>query len=191
MIFETLHLMKEELNRFFGELPDPISNPVFIENIANIDNISSPNDIFLTLLNVQEEVTLKNKNNSYIENFKVNYRNPTVNLNLFILFSVNINYNESLKRITKIIQFFQGKKVFTDTNYNVSDDGPLLGLEPFKLIADLYTPSFEELNNIWGSLGGKQYPSVMYKVSMVEIERDVLLSEGSVITEISNTLINK
>ncbi|HHC81177.1 MAG TPA: DUF4255 domain-containing protein, partial [Flavobacteriia bacterium] len=74
---------------------------------------------------------------------------------------------------------------------NTSYDRDLEGMEKlknFKFNVDFFTPSFEELNYIWGTLGGKQYPSLIYKVSVLEIERNVTAKEGPVIIEVNNIL---
>jgi hypothetical protein len=189
MIFEVLQVIKEEVNGYFE------GNPVSLDNIATIDSDTGDgnngaSDIILSLLNMQEEVTLKNVPNSYINGTKVTYKNPKIYLNLYILFSANSNtYEESLKSISKIIEFFQAKKVFTQDN--TSYDRDLEGMEKlknFKFNVDFFTPSFEELNYIWGTLGGKQYPSLIYKVSVLEIERNVTAKEGPVIIEVNNIL---
>lgn len=189
MIFEVLNVITEEINSYFdGTL-------VTLDNIATIDaehgdNSNNTSGIILSLLNLQEEFSLKNVSNHYVNGDEVNYRNPKVNINLFILFSAKqATYTESLKGLSKILEFFQGKHVFTQDNTTYDRD--LEGMEKlknFKFIIDLYTPSFEELNFIWGTLGGKQYPSVIYKVSLLEIERDILQRTGTVITQIDNLL---
>jgi hypothetical protein len=46
-------------------------------------------------------------------------------------------------------------------------------LKDFRFTVELYTPTFEELNFIWGTLGGKQYPSALYKLSLIEVERNL------------------
>lgn len=98
-------------------------------------------------------------------------------------------YTESLKHISKVIEFFQSKRIFTQAN--TSFDRDLEGMDKindFRFTVDLFTPSFEEMNFIWGTLGGKQYPSVIYKVSVLQVERNVTQSEGSLITEINGSL---
>ena len=190
MIFEILEVIKQEVNGFFGE------NAVSLENIASIESnadgsSTDSNDVLLTLLNMNEEYALKNISNNYISGTKVVYKNPKVNLNLYILFSANnSSYSESLKSISKVIQFFQGKRIFTQANSTFEHTSEMENLKNFKFIVDLFTPSFEELNFIWGTLGGKQYPSVLYKLSSIEIERDMLIGKGEVISEINNEAKN-
>jgi hypothetical protein len=42
----------------------------------------------------------------------------------------------------------------------------------------MYNLSFQEQNNLWGSMGAKYVPSVLYKVRMVTID------EGSIVLEV-------
>ena len=67
----------------------------------------------------------------------------------------------------------------------------MVNVGDFRFITDLYTPTFEELNFIWGTLGGKQYPSVIYKVTLLEIERDVVSNRGTVVSGLNSGLKNK
>ena len=187
MIFEVLQVVTEEVNAYFG------TSTVSLENIANVeqDGEADSQGVFLTLLNMKEEYALKNRSNNQISGTNVIYRNPSVSLNLYLLFSANnTTYKESLKSISKIIEFFQGKKIFTQDNTNYKKEGEMLNVKNFQFVTDLYTPSFEELNFIWGTLGGKQYPSVIYKVSLIEIERDMILGKGSVISGLGTNLNN-
>ncbi|WP_074405573.1 DUF4255 domain-containing protein [Aquimarina megaterium] len=192
MIFEVLQIITEEVNNFFDiELEE---KPVSLDNIAFIesedDEPSDSNNIVLSLLHTEEETTMKNMLNHEIEGTKVVYKNNKVHLNLYIMFSANRNdYKESLKSISKVVEFFQSKRIFTQSN--TSFDRDLDGMDQignFKFTVDLFTPSFEEMNFIWGTLGGKQYPSIIYKISLLEVERDVTQSEGSLITEINGNL---
>ncbi|WP_109851189.1 DUF4255 domain-containing protein [Aquimarina sp. AU58] len=192
MIFEVLQIITEEVNNFFDiELEE---KPVSLDNIAFIesedDEPSDSNNIVLSLLHTEEETTMKNILNHEIEGTKVVYKNNKVHLNLYIMFSANRNdYKESLKSVSKVVEFFQSKRIFTQSNTNFDRD--LDGMDQignFKFTVDLFTPSFEEMNFIWGTLGGKQYPSIIYKISLLEVERDVTQSEGSLITEINGNL---
>ena len=193
MIFETLQILKEQLEAYlvisgFGKI-------VALDNIAlwqsgSDDANRIDGKVVLTLIKLDEETTLKNNPNYKINNGKTEYRNPPVNLNLFMLISGNCEtYDKSLRAISKSIQFFQGKKVFTSANTvynrnNVSFDV----LEQFRFVLDLYTPTFDELNNIWGMLGGRQMPSVIYRIQLIQIEQDKLQSAADVITHIGGEI---
>ncbi len=188
MIYEILQIIAEELNDYLD------GNDVALANVAdaNSEGNSQGNfpDISLTLINLQEEFALKNTRNNYVSGTSVSYKNPKIYLNLFVLFSLNkSSYTESLKSLTGVISFFQGKKVFTQANSNYGNVEGAENIKSFKFITELYTPTFEELNFIWGTLGGKQNPSVLYKITLLEIERDLVTKEGSVISEMTKKAI--
>jgi len=54
----------------------------------------------------------------------------------------------------------------------------------------LYTPTFEDLNYIWGTLGGKQYPSALYKLSLVTIYHNRPVAEAPNLNEVDINLID-
>lgn len=190
MIFEVIQIISEQVNNYLAEIG--LTKSVVPENIALLE---SQNDeatkalkdaVALTLINLAEEATLKNFPNHTIENTKTIYRNSVVNLNLYLLFSANReNYVNSLKDISKIIEFFQGKKLFTQANTIFNrNSSAMSNVDNFRFTVELYTPTFEELNYIWGTLGGKQFPSALYKVSMIQIERNIAQAEGQLIESI-------
>jgi hypothetical protein len=193
MIYETLQILKEQLEVYFDEVG--LGRIIALENIAVWDmGIPEANDIkdkvVLTLLNLEEETTLKNLPAFKVTNNKTEYKNPPVHLNLFVLVSANCNnYDKSLRSISKTIEFFQGRKTFTSSNTVFNRNNVAFDiLKHFKFVLELYTPTFEELNHVWGTLGGKQLPSVIYKVQLIEIERDKKLATSEVITTVNGEL---
>jgi hypothetical protein len=189
MIFEVIQIIAEQVNNYLDEIG--LEKSVVTENIAFLesqnDTVASNLDdrVALTLINLDEEATLKNVPNHSVENSKTIYKNSIINLNLYILFSANRTiYINSLNDISKIIAFFQGKKLFTQTNtiYN-RNNVAMANVGNFRFSVELYTPTFEELNYIWGTLGGKQLPSALYKVSMIQIERNIAQAEGQLISK--------
>ena len=191
MIFEIIQIITEQVNNYLEEIG--LDKSVVAENIAFLESQNEDigtalkDGVALTLINLDEEATLKNFPNHTIENTKTIYKNSIINLNLYLLFSANRDkYVNSLKDISKIIEFFQGKRLFTQANtiYNRSSSA-MSNVDNFRFTVELYTPTFEELNYIWGTLGGKQLPSALYKVSMIQIERNIVQAEGQLIGEFS------
>jgi hydroxymethylpyrimidine pyrophosphatase-like HAD family hydrolase len=191
MIFEVIQIITEQVNNYLDEIG--LDKTVVAENIALLESqneIVSSNledKVALTLINLDEEATLKNFPNHAVENAKTIYKNSVINLNLYLLFSANRNkYINSLNDISKIIAFFQGKKLFTQANtiYN-RNNVAMTNIDNFRFTVELYTPTFEELNYIWGTLGGKQFPSALYKVSMIQIERNIPQGEGQLISRVT------
>lgn len=193
MIYESLQILKEQVENYFVEVG--LGKIVVLENIAlwesGSENATKVEDkVVLSLIKIEEEKTLKNLPNFQIKNDITEYKNPPINLNIVILFSANCEtYDKSLSSISRIIQFFQSKKIFTSGNtvYNRTNVA-LQDIESFRFVVELYTPGFEELNHIWGTLGGRQLPSVLYKVQLIQIEKDKTLATTGVITQINGEL---
>lgn len=194
MLYEALQILTNEVNDYLDGIG--LGRDVVLENIAKLDsgenNVEAmEHHIVLTLLTIDEETTLKNFPNYQIQGNQSTTRNNKVNLNLYVLFSSNkATYIESLKYISKVIAFFQGKNYFTQVNSNQAEIPVEDKLHDFRFTMELYTPSFEDLNYIWGTLGGKQFPSALYKLSLITINRDNVLSENSVIEQVSGNLQN-
>lgn len=193
MIYETLQILQEQIEKYFTEIG--LGKIIILENIAlwdsgTGDHAKVKDKVVMSLLNIEEETALKNSPHYHINDNKTEYRNPPINLNLYLLISSNCDsYDKSLRSISKIIEFFQGKKVFTSGNTVYKRNNPSFDvLDHFKFNLELYTPSFEQLNNIWGTFGGRQLPSVIYKVQLIEIERDKKLAESKVITHVGGDL---
>ena len=189
MLFEVVQIITEQVNSYLEECG--LTKSVIVENIglpeAQTENVALLVDkVALSLLNIQEEATLKNIPNHYYDNNKIVYRNSVINLNLFLLFSANRStYSKSLKDISKIIEFFQGKKLFNQSNTVFDRNSAAMNdVDNFCFTVELYTPTFEELNYIWGTLGGRQLPSALYKVSMIQIERNIPQGERDLLNQI-------
>ncbi|HSF89848.1 MAG TPA: DUF4255 domain-containing protein [Saprospiraceae bacterium] len=199
MIAHALHIVVNELNKHFTDQFQAPANRVVEGNIgmgvngAALGNVPAEK-IILSVVNYKEEKTLKNLPH-YVRNdsaLKVTYENPPVFINFMILMTAtHSDYLNALIDLSRIIRFFQSQNVFTPETVSplsVALDpvkfNPLDSLESFKLIFDLYSPSFEEVNHMWGTLGGKQYPFVMYLMRMLELKFRVIQSESGVVTEI-------
>ncbi len=67
--------------------------------------------------------------------------------------------------IGEFLSEFQKNKVFSANAYPV-----LLSNDIKEMIFKLFTIDLEQLNDLWGILGGNYYPSVIYKIRLIEIE---------------------
>lgn len=209
MIAHAFEIIKNELKANLGNayLGNGQNQGLTVElgNIAstNVNQAVEPNnqsDILITLVNLKEEKTLKNLPN-YVRNdvtLKAVYENPPVFVNFMILFSVVCsNYTVALTALSRIIRFFQSKNVFTQDDVspeslvNTIPSNPLDQLESFKLILDLYSPTMEEVNHLWGTLGGKQYPFVLYNMRMLDLKFKAIQSESGLITEVVSDFYHK
>ena len=187
MINESLGFLCDELNIYLRTKLGlgPNENAVVLYNISHIGdgaqggaNAPSAN-AFLSLVNIEEDRIIKQQDNFVRNEHGVTYKSPKLYLNLYILFSVNDSaYNEALKKLSFIIQFFQYRNVFDP----ISNPGLDERIE--KLLVDMCSLSFEQLNHLWGTQGGKYMPSVLYKVRQVVINEDAPTSSAGFIKEI-------
>ncbi|MGN8069873.1 DUF4255 domain-containing protein [Mucilaginibacter sp. 22184] len=188
MIDQALTFLNTHLDSYLRLKLDPSNSNSFIQvaNIAWNDNDTSgstgtnnPANAFITLVNIEEDRISKSPENYVRQGSETTYKNPKIYLNLYVLFAVNLStYTESLKRLSFIIQFFQCQNVFTPLS---SPDLPA-GVE--KLILDLNTLSFQDMNNLWGILGSKYLPSVMYKMRMISISEEFAQGNTPLLHEI-------
>lgn len=184
MIYEALEIIKDQLTIFLEQkLGD--ANLVVLENISKLDDpdVTTMNDkVVMSLINIEEEIALKNNPNVKFKNGEAVYRNIPINLNIYLLISANRSgndgYTKSVTAISSIIEFFQVKKIFTQHNTPLNPTITALDdIKEFRFTMELYTPTFEQLNYVWGTLGGKSVPNVMYKLSLVKIEGKNILEK--------------
>ncbi|MGK7897257.1 MAG: DUF4255 domain-containing protein [Xenococcus sp. (in: cyanobacteria)] len=189
MISDAMELIRGALQRYILEVETSLDSAdvVILENIAMADELGGTNiqlkgHLVMSLVNLQEEATLRNTPNYRLENGRAIYQNPAVNLNLFILFSALYDdYETALKRLSRVVEFLQWKKEFSVTTTpgkgSISQD--------VRVLLDLYSLTFEQLNHLWGALGGKQVPFLLYRARVVSLEAQKRQAEGEVITEIN------
>lgn len=194
MIKNVLKFVCSEVNKYVIRKMEPALDPsitkwVEMGNVARLlDNDSSETDdlkgkAILTLVNIEEDRISKNQNNYSKKDDLIVYKNPEIYLNLYCLFAVtNKDYEKSLEQLSHIIQFFQYKNVITHTNS--PSDNPQLDANVDKLIFDLITMNFEQLNHLWGILGAKYLPSVLYKLRLITIQDTTIEAEAKPILKV-------
>ena len=194
MIDIALILLRDELINYLSSRD---TATVVVDNIGLLETpggVALAENIVITLVNVEEESTLKNQS-ALRRPFAGSaiYENPPVNLNLYVLFSCNYtgdHYNLALRRLSYVIRFLQSKNAFSVSSSvsggSVNADDP--DIIDLKFTMELYTLPFEQINHLWGSLGGRQMPFVMYKLRLVTITERATVREVPLIEEIETHL---
>jgi hypothetical protein len=207
MIKPALILLREELRNYLAAKGD--TTDVILENIGLLETNDATNlqqRIVISLVNVEEESTLKNSKHYLRSGSSVaEYSNNPVYLNLYLLFTANYtggdspknNYLQSLQNLSFVISFFQSRNHFSIGGsqvpqllsfFNEQDMLYLPDLMDMKLTTELYTLTFEQINHLWGSLGGRQAPFAMYKARLVMIRDIGKIRETAIINEIDTQL---
>ncbi len=196
MIYQAMELIRRNLNTFLSNNAVVVPEPVALKNVAYAtpDTPGGATDesaqIYMSLVNVEEEQTLKNLSAVRQSDIRpLAYVNPPMYINLYLLFSANHkDYDTAIITIGKVLMFFQGNKTFS------LGLTPVPSIVPFaapgendyriKVTLDLVSLTFEQVNYLWGSLGGKQMPFLLFKARMVEIDADRMLKGGTVVSEL-------
>jgi len=189
MIYESLKFLCEEVNKYLNtkKTPVSISQPwLVLSNISvagdNSNSLTDPDikdKLVVSVVNVEEDKVAKQQEHYTKSDLTTVYKNPPLYLNYYILFSMSRKrYDDNLIFLGYIIQFFQHQNVFSPITH------PGLDSRIQRIVVDLYNMSFEQTNHLWSVLGGKYFPSVMYKVRQVTLNEDVTISESGFIKEI-------
>lgn len=186
MIDLALQFLRNELNTFL--FTETGSDTVKVKLSTVVDDAGKyafeQNLIGASVINVEEERTLKAHLPQYTYlNGKHVISEPELKLNLYVLFAANFKvYEEGLKYLAVILTYFQSHASFTQEGFP--------GLDPRieKLTLELQSPTFEQWNQIWGANGGKQLPSIIYKVRMVILQPGAPSAVRPPVTSIGATL---
>lgn len=198
MIETALTLLRDELISFINSKNNTAvtGDDVVLDNIgffeASKETDPLDNKIVITLVNIEEESTLKNQ--SALRRPFTNtaaYQNPPVYLNLYVLFTCTYTGDRykraALVALSYIIRFVQSKNSFSvsSTSSSMADtdltQDDALNL---KFTLELYTLTFEQINHLWGSLGGRQMPFAMYKLRLVAVTERNTFKQVPLIEEI-------
>lgn len=118
-------------------------------------------NLLITLVRIEEETSVKQPNARLEKKSdgKPFYANPDVRLNLYVLISSHASYSHALQQINNTIYFLNS---IYHNDSGISEDIKKLSIE-------LQSPSAEQWNSLWQTLGGKAVPSVLYKVRLITI----------------------
>ena len=189
MIDRALSLLRDELQAYIT------SADVFVDNIGLLETTNSDSltkRVIITLVNIEEESTLKNGSTvkKGFSGMSAIYENPPVFLNLYVLITCNysgIDYVHALERLSAVVRFFQSRNSFTFPPVSGGTAAVPVDNPDLKITLELYTLTFEQINHLWGSLGGRQVPFVMYKLRLVALTERATLREVPLIDAIDAT----
>ena len=185
MIAQALTYISTKINTAFFT---PGGSPrVILGNVATLyDAGVTESNVLLSLVNIEEEVLLRNPENFLKRGLLAISKNPPMHVNITVMFGayqpneggMGTNYADSISKIQKIIGFFQRNSVFEQANF------PDLPAEIEKLTFELINLNLEQLHHLWSMLGGRYIPSVAYKMRMVVIDEALETMEAPLITQI-------
>jgi hypothetical protein len=171
MIHNVLPVIGASLNEYLRSEFQLTEDRVVVSGLTDLKgNIASQidNKLVVSLIGIEEEGTLTNAFPG------APGINAPIHINLLAMFSANFpesNYTESLRFLSAIITFFQGARVFNHQNT------PMLSTNIDKVTCEMMSLSFQEQNLVWGTLGAKYIPSVVYRFRTLSMSRGNILEE--------------
>lgn len=105
---------------------------------------------------------------------------PAVHMTLSVMVAANFSgrhYTDALKYLSQAISFFRQNPVFDRKSV------PDLDSRIERLLLDIENLGITDLSNLWGILGGKYVPSILYKVRMVTFDAHEVIGQTPVITQ--------
>ena len=185
MIGDAIEFIRKELRDHLGVADDE----VIINSARRLVEDANPPGAYISLVNVQEETALRNTPHVERRLGQSQYVEPPVYLNLYLLFAFEfLTYASSLVHLSKTVELFQTKRWFSPA----TQAGPGANAFPAtleKLVFEMVNMNFEELNNLWGVLGGAYFPSVVYKVRLVKVQFDAATPASEITTIELDTVI--
>lgn len=178
MIHQSLDIIAKEIESSSGN-----SFNVILNHLNTIKNTTSPNGVYLSLVNIQKE-----KNIGHVSRVKKNGINSEMKfapiyINLYVMVSSYFsNYDTSLIHLNSALEFFQNKPYIDKYNLLPTLAWPR-GVE--KITFDWFNLEIDKLNQIWGINGGVYVPSFLYKIRMLKVEHNELPVSGPSINEIN------
>lgn len=137
-----------------------------------------------SIINIEEERIFRSQLPDYTyKNGQHVVLEPEIKLNLHVLFAANFtHYDVALKYISYVLTYFQSHSHFTPEEY------PALDERIGKLTMELQSLSYEQLNQVWAFIGGKQLLSAIYKVRMVVLQDEAQMAIQPPLTTINTQI---
>lgn len=182
MIQAAISHLANQLNQFMKRNYDLNEDIAVVSNLIEADGSVGPqasNKLVFLLANIEKDTTPQSGRLGFRsgDGRALVSSNPLY-LNLYVMLAANFggsNYPEALKFISIAIGFFQRQSLFDHQN------SPDLDRRIERLVLDIENLPIQDLSNLWGLLGGKYLPSVLYRVRMVTFSPDDLIAQLPVV----------
>lgn len=166
VINDALEYIRRELRDYL----QVANTDVIIDSVHVLREDALATGAYISLVNVEQESALRNTEHVMRQGNQARYIEPAVFVNLYVLFAFSFqDYGATLLRLSQTIELFQSKRVFSAENETTINPFPTT-LE--KLVFDLHNLNIEQLNHLWGVLGGTYLPSVLYKMRLLQVQRE-------------------
>lgn len=186
-----MDFLRRELNQYLRQKLSLTQDKVILSGIVRPDGKPDPElepeSIALMVVNIEEEPFIQSAT-SYLQRDTSYFRiNPPLHVNLKVLTVLNFtHHSEALKFLDAALSFFQRNLVFTKERY-----AQIIPEEVEQLRVKFISQTSEQQNQLWGALGAKYMPCLLFKVSLLTIQENQITGQVPRIDEINRTLAHK
>lgn len=166
MIDRAISQIAAQLNEYLRGLLGTSEDIVVVSNLLGADGAPAPNvnnRVIIFLTSIEKDTVSQRLPDGRGNAFA---GSQPLFLNIYLMVAANFtgtNYPEALKFLSLVIGFFHRQPVIDHAN------APDLDQRISKLVLDIENTSPQAMSNIWGVLGGRYLPSVLYRVRMVAV----------------------
>jgi len=174
MLEAAISLIATQLNQALRTAFQVTEELVVMSNLVDVNGntpTSAGNRLVIFVTNIERETVVAAQGMRTTagagDRDPVAQTSAAVHLNVMLMFAANFGgnqYTEALKFISATVAFFQGRTLFD--HHNSPDLDPRIE----RLVLDMVSLDIAELANLWGILGGKYVPSVLYRMRMISYD---------------------
>ena len=182
MINLAVQLLAGQLNQYLRRTYNLGEDVVVVSNLLEMDGSVAANvnnKLVVFLVNIEKDAVPFRQVSSHDVGRREMQGAPYY-FNLYLMMTANFtgnSYPEALKFLSSTISFFQ-------KNYVIDHQtAPEMDSRIEKLILDIENLSIQDLSNLWGALGGKYLPSIMYRVRMVAFDAEDITGRIPLVSE--------
>jgi hypothetical protein len=155
MIENMIEFLKNKINVYISQKAGPGNQFKILPVIPG-----KHNGLLITLINIEEENNLRSQKVPRGNNI------PPGTCCLFLLFSADFGagekeYNDSLRNISYVLDFFNSQPLFTGENF------PELEQSIDKIILELVNLSLNDQQQLWNTIDSGYIPSLLYKCRII------------------------
>lgn len=183
MINLAVQLLATQLNQYLRRIYTLGEDVVVVSNLLEMNgNVAENvnNKLVVFLVNIEKDTVPFRQVSSHEIGEREIQSSAPLYFNLYLMMTANFtgnSYPEALKFLSSTISFFRKNHVI---NHQTA---PEMDLRIEKLILDIENLSIQDLSNLWGSLGGKYLPSILYRVRMVAFDAEDIAGRIPVVSE--------
>ena len=185
MIDVALKFLVAELNGYLFARTGTLGNADLSRIVDDTGKIAfGPPAIGVAVVNIDEERVMKSHlPSTVLINGKQLLLEPELKLNLTIIIAANYTkYEDALRQLSWVLTFFQAHPGFTRDRF------PTLDPRIERFVVELSSLTYDQLNQLWSCNGGRQLPSVVYRVRLVAVQDVEPMAIQPPVTEVSTAV---